>query len=418
LNHLVSPYGLALASYALFLVTLVFPPELYTRYMLEPDLIFLDGQTFVFYTLCVIFFIAGVAVVDQFAPARVQRIPKRVPRFPFAVLAAPVCIGAAFCILSSVLLLRQYPAVWVALLSQGGNDIKESDVGLNSPLGMANTYLLGILSWALWRYAQSNMTLLRRLAMICIFLIAVASCLVSSALKLSRGELMPTLCGMGILYLLWRAANGKLTRWFCARFMCAASAVILAVFLLFSSIRGKDSDLFATELLSYGIAGYNRLSALVHGTLHYPYAGHGVYVLNFVVFNNMLNHVIPLREIFRWPSFLDVWQSEFGATSDAGLYGFSIFSGAFGYIFSEMGWFSPLLLFAYGLLYGGVWRSFKRGSVFGIVMYPWFAFCILFWFGTNFLFDNKLVVLLLVATALTVYERLTSRENPRLHVPD
>ena len=38
-------------------------------------------------------------------------------------------------------------------------------------------------------------------------------------------------------------------------------------------------------------------------------------------------------------------------------------------------------------------------------MYPWCAFCILFWHGTNLLLDVKFVVLLLVCGGLAVYER-------------
>jgi hypothetical protein len=181
------------------------------------------------------------------------------------------------------------------------------------------------------------------------------------------------------------------------------------VFLLFSSIRGSDPDVFVRDLCAYTLSGYNRIAAIVHGRLHYPHAGHGVYVLNFIAFNNRLNSVIPLREIFRWPAFLDVWQSEFSATWSAGLNGLAIYSGAFGYMFAELSWFSPLLTFTYGLMYGWVWIMLKRGATIGIVLYPWFAFCILFWFGTNYLLDNKGFVLLLIALALAGYERLASR---------
>jgi hypothetical protein len=67
---------------------------------------------------------------------------------------------------------------------------------------------------------------------------------------------------------------------------------------------------------------------------------------------------------------------------------------------------SPFLLFAYGLMTGWVWRSLKLGRTAGIVLYPWFAFCILFWFGTNYLLGTQLVVLLLGAIVLGFYELL------------
>jgi hypothetical protein len=41
----------------------------------------------------------------------------------------------------------------------------------------------------------------------------------------------------------------------------------------------------------------------------------------------------------------------------------------------------------------------------GIVLYPWFGFCILFWFGTNYLLDSPIEPLLLGAFLIFAYER-------------
>jgi hypothetical protein len=176
--------------------------------------------------------------------------------------------------------------------------------------------------------------------------------------------------------------------------------------LLFSALRGGSVEHLLGDLMSYSISSYNRLSAVVHGRIVYPYSGRGIYLWSFLGFNNMLNAVIPFREWFHWPSFLQVWQSEFDATSNAGLNGFSIWSGTFGYIFAEVGWLSTLYVFVCGMLYGAVWRSVKHGKLLGVILYPWFAFCILFWFGTNYLFDNKIIVLLADALILAAYERI------------
>lgn len=383
--------------------------------MEEPDLVFLDFPTFAFYSLCVLFFLCGVAAVDQFAPAAVRPDSRRVPKgSKAAFLLFPLGVATAFCVASSILLLRDYPGLLIMLESQTGSVVKDSDIGLHAPLGLSATWLLGILWWASWRYRQWELPPFQRtLVRLSIFGAGLAF-FISASLRLSRGELMPLVCSMGLLSVLWRVAQGRFTPRFCITLTTILLICVCTIFLLFSVVRGGEFEIFGENLSAYTIAGYNRLAALIHGKLHYPYAGHGVYILDFVVFNNMLNRVIPLREMFHWPAFFDVWQSEFGATWAAGLNGYSIFSGAFGYMFAEIGWFAPLLVFIYGLLYGWVWRLFKSGSTVGIVLYPWLAFCILFWFGTNYLFDNKGFVLFLLAGLLTCYERVGARRRPEL----
>jgi hypothetical protein len=72
-----------------------------------------------------------------------------------------------------------------------------------------------------------------------------------------------------------------------------------------------------------------------------------------------------------------------------------------------------LFVFFEGVLCGVVWRSIKLGRPLGIVLYPWFAFCILFWFGMNSLLENKLLPLVLDVIGLSLYELLClRRENP------
>jgi hypothetical protein len=56
------------------------------------------------------------------------------------------------------------------------------------------------------------------------------------------------------------------------------------------------------------------------------------------------------------------------------------------------------------MLYGAVWNWIRRGKALGIVLYPCFAFCVLFWFGGNILLGSDPVVLLLVAVLLAGYE--------------
>jgi hypothetical protein len=179
------------------------------------------------------------------------------------------------------------------------------------------------------------------------------------------------------------------------------------LFFAFSFLRGTYGwDEQINGLIGYTAASYNRLAAVVNGSLHYPFAGHGMYLSGVVTHNQML-----LAGYLNSPDPLDVWASEFTAVSRAGLDGRLIWSGSFGYIFSDIGWFSVLFIFGYGLLYGIAWNWFKRTKVLGIVLYPCFGFCILFWVGSNYLLDQPLEILSIVAIVLTGYEFVFVRQS-------
>jgi hypothetical protein len=49
-------------------------------------------------------------------------------------------------------------------------------------------------------------------------------------------------------------------------------------------------------------------------------------------------------------------------------------------------------------------------KTFAIVLYPWCAFCILFWAGYNVMFDGRITELVKMAVALTVYDKFMLRQ--------
>jgi len=218
---------------------------------------------------------------------------------------------------------------------------------------------------------------------------------------------MVVVCGLAILYVIRELVKGQIDLRFIFKAGTAIAGCVVLLFFAFSFLRGFDSwDDQVNQLFGYTAACYNRLAAVVDGSLRYPFAGHGLYLSYFAAYSHAFNRIVPLATIMNPPDFLDLWGSEFGAVSRAGLDGRLIWSGAFGYIFSELGWFSSLFLFGYGILYGVVWDRMKAGKVLGVVLYPFFGFCVLFWSGTNYLLDALLAVLLVTALILAGYERL------------
>jgi hypothetical protein len=327
---------------------------------------------------------------------------------PMWFLLLPLITGTALTILSSVLLLRSNSNLLELLLTAQGGQLKSvGGFETSGTLGLASVGLMGIVWWASWRRHQLNLRGWRRFVVQSVIMVATVSMLAAATLKLARGELMPILAGAAIIFLLGEIIEGRLTAASVLRYTATFVTLILALFIGVSLLRGNvDTDTVIGDLFGYTIASYNRMAAILDGRMHYPFAGQGIYISSFAAFNDTFNKVLPLNRLLAWPDFTTAWQSEFASVSTAGLNAGFIWSGTFGYVFSDLGWMSPFLLFAYGLMTGWVWRSLKLGRTAGIVLYPWFAFCILFWFGTNYLLGTQLVVLLLGAIVLGFYELL------------
>ena len=110
--------------------------------------------------------------------------------------------------------------------------------------------------------------------------------------------------------------------------------------------------------------------------------------------------------MFGWPTSFEEWNSEFQAPQLAGLNSMLIWASAFGYLFSDFGWATPLIIVIFGILYGLVWKQMKAETAVGLALYPWFAFSALSWFGPNLVSDYRLPFFFLAGVLLMIYEKL------------
>jgi hypothetical protein len=416
LNNVVSPCGLALISYAFFLFACLIPPSVYSHYMMEPDRMFLDPASILFYTLCVASFVAGAWSISWLAPSSFVDRKFKTKISPTLFLLAPLILGAAATTITDIYLITHYPIIITSLLAQQGSDVKEVlALEVNGHLAFPQFMLMGTTWWTFWRLPDLPLSGWKNRFVKSGLVVAVLLVIASSAIALNRSTLMLAACGLAILYVLRKTVRKQASFKFVLRSGITAVMCIFLLFFSFSFLRGVESwDDQIYTLIGYTAASYNRLAAVVSGDLRYPFAGHGMYLSNVISHSQFS----PVSWFMIWPSQIDDWGAQFGAVTRAGLDGRLIWSGAFGYIFSDLGWFSLPFVFGYGLLYGVAWNWIKRGKVLGIVLYPCFGFCALFWVGSNYLLDQPTEILSIVAILLTGYElalvRRPAGENVRL----
>jgi hypothetical protein len=416
LNYITSPYGISILSTLIFLAAWVFPPRFYTELVREPDLMFFDAETLLYFILCIAGFWIGLLLIDFVFPApSLMDSNPRISRLGGISLMVPLILTTGLTAFAGYQILKASPNILLLLFSQEGNAIKNQQWDLQlGAFGWAANLQTAFLCWTYWHLinpsaGNANRPRWLRVILWLIFAIGVIVQIGICVLRVSRGDLIPLFAGLGILYVIGKIQRRGIKLVGLLRFFTIFFVLVIALFLAFGFLRGaSDASVGFEQLVGYTFSSYNRLAAIVHGTMKYPYAGHGVYLFTFLDSNNLVNAIIPVRETFGWPDHFTLWFSEFQAPQIAGLRSDLIWSGTFGYLFSDLGWATPLLLVAYGMIYAISWRQIKSGITSGIVLYPYFATGAIMWFSLNAIFDTGFPFYIIAALLLTGYERLVS----------
>ena len=415
IRNLVSPYGLAMIAYLVFLFAWFFPPGLYTQYVHETDLMFFDSLTLVFYTACIAAFLVGVRASRYLGASTPGDNERHVSvRSPLLYLLLPLTASAAA---GAIYLIKVGAKInFIALLAtaQGGVIKAASGAGQMSEGRWDESIplLTVLLWWSLFRAMQLGLKGARKVIFYLIFLLCLAVGIFIGVATVNRADLMPIILGTLVVYIYpkTRTANTKVIR--LALMGAVSSVVAVATFLFLSFLRGAlGVTLLITSLLGYTIVSYNRLAALLAGVMHYAYEGHGVYLVPAFLSDEKVNYVFQLADRFGWPSSLALFQTEFLSTSAAGLNPAFIWAGAFGYVYSDLGWWTPLYWCLIGALAGWLWSKFCASRTVGLVLYPWISFTILMWCGGNFIFRTNFIQYCEFVVVLHIYDKLFLRRS-------
>lgn len=414
IDNLVSPYGLAFASYCVFLFAWLFPPGTYTLYMQEPDIMFLDPLTFLFFTGCVLAFMGGVRASHLFGLARRTVTPIAIrTNSPLTYLCLPIAVGTCFCAAYLVKLGGKINFVGLLVSSQGAA-IKaaaragETDVG--GRWGISVLFLTVVLWWAYLRSSYLPLGKSERLIFRSFFVVGLLVNVLTCIATVDRTQLMPLVIGLSIiqLYKSIKFRNKRLSQLLLT--FCVQSAAVVALFTIFQMYRGSLLlDMLVRSILGYSIVSYNRLAALLHGQMYYIFGGKGVYLFPYLLRSDRLNDFLDLSHRFDWPPYLTLFDSESASVQLAGLNSSYIWSGVFGYLYADLGVGALAYLFGTGVLAGWAWTRFRKGVSWAIAIYVWIGFWIVFWVGWNLLFDMRFVTVVEAAILLALYERVSAR---------
>ena len=381
---------LCLFSFFICIVAVLFPPKLYSFYIHEPNRMFLNFSLFIFYSSNLIFLMIGVKI--SYSICNFQKIcsDKTIHKH----LGLLIFLFALSCYATVVSFTVNRSLIYNAIAFEGQN-LKNSFY-LPAGLNVINFVNMGVVWWGIWLWRWPKLYVEKLL----IVFIGILT-FVASIIKLSRGELYPLAIGciissLGLFASKTISKKNASTAFFIIKLLFFL-IVLAMLFLIFSIFRGSIStNALLSDSIGYIFSPFNRLASILDGSLVYKDSGKGIYLFPFAGYNNVVNSIFNIRELFNWPSFETFWLFEFVSVANSGLNGYLIWSTAAGYVYSDIGYMFFLYWIFVGFFIGVAWQFFRQGTLFGFIFYPWVAFCLIFWFGMNFIFDTRIISLIVV----------------------
>jgi hypothetical protein len=412
-RNVASPVTLALVACSLFAFGWVFPPGLYSAYLREPDWLYLNPLCLLYFSLCVSGFLVGVYFSRYVKGASFAGLPPQISTASVvSYLGLPLVTMTVLCGIYLILLGARVNFV-ALLVSQQGSSLKmvdEAGTGVADRWQMVHVFLTATLGWAQYRALQLKFPKGSKAIFWVMFAVGWLVDAATSIALVDRTQLMPLMANTVIIPIFFKTRGRRISFFRIAAFALASMLVLVGAFLLLSFLRGSlvISSLMGS-LLGYTIVSYNRMAALLLGAMHYNYEGKGVYLVPFLSGSAGLNKLIPFNDMFGWPTARELWRTEFSSVAQSGLNSSYIWSSIFGYLYSDLGWFTPFYMAIYGLFCSYFWIKFKAGKSIGLVVYPWVAFGILFWVGVNFIPYDRLLNYIEIGLLLTWYDEYQIR---------
>lgn len=390
---------------ALMLVGILFPPNLYSKLMEEPDYMFLNLELAVFVLMCTVSFIMGYKLFHAISLTK-NRVNDKINNRNIVLF--PLVIWSFLTVYSLFLILLRYPELIQSLGTLSASHLRaEISLHLKDVMSGAPIILSEVIWWAIYRMRDLEIKYDKRLFFYRAGLVLCSIIVIAMfTVKMSRMELLPFIFGAIISY----NYLGNATSFYKKNSLQLQFVMFIiigfSVFIAMSAVRGYSLSEEFFQVFAYGPASFNRLAAILSGRLHFYGGNTGIYVSNFQGQIPILKDFINVYSFLGQPSLNDAWQRDFIDVHNAGLNSHYTFPTVYGSVFTFFGWLSPLYFLAIGYAYRLIIRSLELGRIFGIIFFPLALFSLFFWFGWNFILSYNFTASIITVVMLSLYVRI------------
>ncbi|HIC7891127.1 TPA: O-antigen polymerase [Citrobacter freundii] len=400
-RFLISPLFAVIISTVVFFIAWCFPKDTYVSLISEKNYINFDQLSLLFYIVNILFFLFGYSILKD-------RVRERAVIYNSVLsvslyLVFPILVSIVLSVISITLLIKQNPFILQYLIAGDGFNIKR-ELDLKNTIAQAAQFSISIVLWALFVFnnLKDQMSASGRITIKLLIYILFLVCFLNAVFKMARFEIIPLILGYMVIFINHKyksKSNYQLLKYLFAFFI-----VVVTLFAIFSILRGGSSaEAILGSVLGYTITSYNHMAALLNGALHYFDPGIGYYIATFLSY-------IPLAgdgfttNVLGWASPEYVRLQEFNDSSQGGLNDKFIWLTTFGYVWVSLKYLTPLFMFFYGFFAKIAWVSFKNNLIWGVFLYPWIFFSIIFWLGSNIVIQQPLISVIGAFVFIKMYD--------------
>jgi hypothetical protein len=414
--QLAAPPALSLMSFVLMLAVIIIPPGLYQSIMLEDDMMYLNPCVVGIFTAYWLVFLAGYFAASKLRVAYHAKSfnLRRYISVGGLAVAGLIALEILCFAYSFHVIYRRVPDIFYNFATGNMQRTKREIMqgGTSGSFSIIVPISTGTFWWILFRWdaiCRSVSALFKNAVLWPLTLLFAATAFTYYTLLGSRYEIVPLLFGLMIaFYVKKKLENAPFTlpeRMLLLFF----PAFLFFIFIGFALLRGASGfDGLLNNLMGYGPASYNRLAAILNGTLNYDDQYGILNETAFLFHFPFEQRVLPIDAVFNLPrdNEISIYSQQ---VAYAHLVKGYMWSSLFGQIYTDMGLFSFLYMFIYGAAAGILWKLFTRKRVFGILVYPWLAFSVFMWFGYDCFTAQDLSALIVMSVVFVVFEKYCAR---------
>ena len=385
-----SPAATGIISMVLSLFFLLPGARYYRRELGES--LHVDALTGIWVILCSLAFLAGVVLMGYVGGVRGQRAraapePRRVPEKRLALLALVTILLNGYALLA---LVRAFGPVGFLNALQG---VSEVDLRLtvynilkSANIGWSLAFTAPVVAVLVTAIARLRAQQVRAQGLLALTVLIIGMNLLVQVATQSKGGAVALVVVAGISLLLDRRTPIRVT------FRGMALTVLLGVALLtlaatLQARRGADLTSAAgivQELAGYTAVGYNRLAALMDGSLVVPNMDTGYWTNRWwwgLPGTGGVNRgITALGFSIPDPAF-DSWLDTFRSVRQAGLNDRYIWVTIFGEAYADYRWGGLLWFMFYGMMCQWLFKKVQNGSLATHALYAWVATSNLQWYS-------------------------------------
>lgn len=421
---IISPIFLSIFSIVLGILITLYPKSNYENIMFEIDYTFLDFKLYAFLFTCLVGFLLGILWTMRKKKYKTLKIvEKKISSNHFILEMIILCISLVISVSFIYSLMRSNGNLIGMLIAGMGTDFRASAASVFEVNGtQAGTFLtanIALLTWLYFQYSERSKRLsrlTRRIYGIMLTIVLLAF-LISCILAQARYILMPYIVSIVYILIFFKYHENSITLMKLIKYILITFVFIIILFTFISYIRagsGNENGNINSNnfIVGYTVAAYNRLSEIISGNLVLPNSGSSFYMLKTFWYPPFISRGYDIYTIgqtlgLNLPNSTDInFYDQFTAIKMAGLSPNYNWSTAFGGIFSDLGWFSFIYFFFYGLLSWKLYISFLNKNIFGIMLYPIFVFSILFWFGDLYIVYTNFFVIIIITLFIWFLEKI------------